>query len=420
MNLRLSVLLIPALVRGAVAMAQPVSLPQAYEAATRLHPLAAQPGLIRDLGELQDENLSTRWKPQFSLDGQAVYLSDVVEFPLSLPGFEGPDIPHFQYQATLNVQQVLYDGGATRAARNLQWQDRNVQSASAEVEVARVKMAVMQAFFTVQLLERQLDIFASTDSLLRVRRAVMAGAVESGAALPSTVLQFDRQLEELGQQRAQAVQDLNAARDVFAEWTGFAPDAKLVWTAPQPLAGGFDQRPEYALFEAQQAKLSAAELSLKAQHLPVVAGFAKGGGGQPNPLNFFEDSFSPFYQIGVRVSWSPWDWGRTRREKEAIAIQKQLIDSQREALDQQLTADQLRDEARTAATDELLAADERIISLQQKIIAQAAAQLEQGVITPAEYLAEIKALTTARLTLELHLIQRQQSVAAQLTRTGQW
>ncbi len=406
---------------SALTVSAQVTLTQAYQAAIDHHPLSNQQALIREVSALQDENIAVKWMPQFNLEGQAVYLSTVLAFPLSFPGVEIPQIPQFQYGAALNVQQLIYDGGAVKAAHAVQAADQQVQQQQVKVDLNKVKDIVSQTFFGVLMLEKQAQVLAATDSLLQVRREVIAAGVNKGAVLPSALDQIEKQIIQLHQQQSQTATDLAALRVIWASWTGLPADAALI--APveaAPITTGWEQRPEETLLNLQMSKLQAAQSALQARKNPTLAAFGKGGAGRPNPLNYFETGLSPYYQLGVKLSWSPWQWGTLERESQSIALQSQMLDNQRAALEQQWSAAQTKDQSQVIALDNLLAADTRILELQQRIVTQSEAQMDHGVITTSEYLTEVQALTQARLNREIHLLQRSQAVANLLTRAGKW
>ena len=115
----LTILILPVL---PLTAQQTVTLWQCYDSAAVISPLSGERELYAGMTLLRDRNLAAAWLPSLDLGGSFNYHSDVVdvsEMPGSMPVPPGslPSIPHEQYRATVDLNQVIWDGGATRSAR---------------------------------------------------------------------------------------------------------------------------------------------------------------------------------------------------------------------------------------------------------------------------------------------------------------
>jgi hypothetical protein len=169
------------------------------------------------------------------------------------------------------------------------------------------------------------------------------------------------------------------------------------------------ERPEYQLFALQRQQTQLGQDLLRLRKQPRVEAFVQGGLGRPNPMNFFETDFQPFAMIGLRAAWTPLDWGNTRRDREVYALQSEQIGVQQAAFDRNRAAARLRSDADAAKYDAMLRSDDALIALQEDIIRRADAQVQNGVMTMTDYLAQVDLLTQARLTRETHRIQAWQA-----------
>lgn len=59
-------------------------------------------------------NVSKGYLPQFSVNAQATYQSDVTSLGTKLPGFEIDKISKDQYRVYGELNQILYDGGVIK------------------------------------------------------------------------------------------------------------------------------------------------------------------------------------------------------------------------------------------------------------------------------------------------------------------
>ncbi|GAB4406077.1 MAG: TolC family protein [Bacteroidia bacterium] len=403
------------------AWGQPYTLRQCHEAALAQSPLRRQQDLLATRAELQAHNLRSQWLPLLSVNGQLTYQSDVITFP-RLGTVEFPEIPQTQYRATVDASQLLYDAGGIRLAREQTRLEAATGSQEIEVQLNQLRSTVNDLYFGVLLRERQAAVLSSIQAELAERRRSIASGVQNGVLLPSVLDGFDKQAVELAQQLAQSAADQAALRAMLVAWTGIEAltDAPLEVPADLPAWTGdaTGQRPEYRLWALQRQQIDLQQQLLKGRLLPRVSAFGQGGLGQPNPFNFLETNLDGFYLIGLRLQWAPWDWGRTRRDQEMLALQGQALEVKQAQFEQSLRALRARDHAQLDALDELIAQDSQMLALQARILRQAQAQFEGGVITAAEYLTEFNTHGRMRLQQEIHRLQRVQAQVNLLTIDG--
>jgi outer membrane protein TolC len=399
-----------------------LNLTTCHEQVLAQSPLQQQKVLSATLSELQQDNLKSRWLPQFSLQGQLAHQSDVFTFPLSLPGTELPEIPRTQYNLSLDINQTLYEGGAVKQAREMAaWQARQQQQ-SVEVNTFPLKSAVNQLYFSILLLDRQEEVLQSSLQSLRDREQQVAAGVKHGVMLPGSEDALKKQSLSLQQKLDQIETDRQSLRSMLADWLGkpslegvSLTEPTVDW--PEQLA---TERPEQRMFSIQQEGLELQKDGTKIATRPKFSAFARGGVGNPNPFNFFETELSPFFQVGLRFKWSPWDWQQSKRQREQLSVQQQMIESQQASFERRLQNQLIQANGQVERVATLLEKDQQIMALQQRIVKQTASQLENGVATSADYVAELNALTQARLDYEIHQIQLIQAKINALTQAGKF
>jgi outer membrane protein TolC len=118
------------------------------------------------------------------------------------------------------------------------------------------------------------------------------------------------------------------------------------------------------------------------------------------------------------VRWTPFDWGRTSREREAIDAQRAIVATEEDAFAERL----LREAEQPLATMErlrtTLRTDERIITLREQVVRQTRAQFDEHAITAAVHVDALTDLEQARVARALHRVQLAQAEAAYLTMLG--
>lgn len=149
--LALLLLLIP---RG--ISAQELTLEECWRQAEQHHPLSQQYALIEQTKDYSLSNASKRYLPQLSLTAKASYQSEVTKIPvdftaLGLP-ITLPEVQRDQYGATIDVSQLLWDGGRTAAARSMIRSEAEVSRAETDVSLYALRRRVSEIYFALLLI----------------------------------------------------------------------------------------------------------------------------------------------------------------------------------------------------------------------------------------------------------------------------
>jgi outer membrane protein TolC len=164
-----------------------LTLEECYALARQHYPLAKQRDLITRSEAYSVDNASKGNLPQVSLYGQATYQSDVPHIPIELPGAPIPLIPKDQYKLYGEVNQVIYNGGATSLEKQGSEAKARADQQNIEVELYKLKERVNQLYFGILLLNEQIQ---QTDLL---RRDIELGitrtqaSIDNGIALKSSL-----------------------------------------------------------------------------------------------------------------------------------------------------------------------------------------------------------------------------------------
>src|SRR5688500_17906855 len=154
-----SILLFMVLLLGIGVQAQDsttLTLDKAYRLAQENYPLIRQKNLVRQTASLSIENISKGFLPQLNISGQATYESEVTSVPVKIPGIDIEEPAKDQYKITAELRQLLYDGGATAAQKNVQSVNALVEEQRAEVDLYKVKERINQLYLGILLLDEQL------------------------------------------------------------------------------------------------------------------------------------------------------------------------------------------------------------------------------------------------------------------------
>jgi len=115
-----------------------VTLDSCYAMSERNYPLVKKRAIISQQSEMQIEVIRKNHLPQIGLNAQATYQSDVTHVNVSIPNFNVASPNKAQYKTYLNVNQVLYDGGAMNGALAIQESDEKLQQQAITVSLHQV------------------------------------------------------------------------------------------------------------------------------------------------------------------------------------------------------------------------------------------------------------------------------------------
>lgn len=436
---RLGLILIAALAPAVVAHAQDPradslqlagrdSLPLGalQDSAVLRDPRGRELALLTAQSRLRQQNLTAERRPTLSLEGQAQYQSDVARIPLTLPGgVKVPNPPHDTYDARVAAGQRLYDPsiGARRAVEDAQLAESR---ARLRATLFPVRQNVSEVYFAALRAQSQLAEHQAAIMDLEAQLRVANARVREGTALSSEEKTIRAELLKRRQSVAELSSSRRASLVVLADLTGRRLDSTAILRVPDLAAevahargslADLRARPEYEQFARARAVLEQQERAQGAKDLPRVSAFGRAGYGRPG-LNPLSENFDSYWLAGVQVQWTPWTWGTTRREKEVLALQRQIISAE----EQQFT-DNLRrsTEQDLAAIDRLavtLAQDDQIIALREDIAAETRSRFNEGVVTSAEYVDRQTDVLSARIARALHRAELAQARARFLNTLG--
>lgn len=394
-------------------------------AAVRLDPRARQFALREAATELRLRNLGAERLPRFSLAGDATYQSDVPSLAIELPGAPPPPAaPKARYQATLDVEQLVFDGGALSGRGTVARRRLAEEQESLRVRLYALREQVDATFFTARLLQEQLAELALLDRDLEARLRLVGARARAGTALPSepAALQAERIL--VRQQRDEADASRRAALAVLGELTGRRFDEADVLVLPEaaPLVDatrppGARARPEYAQFARRRERLEAEAALASRATSPRLSVFGQLGYGRPG-LDFLSDEFQLFGVAGVRLRWSPWSWGSTRREVEELRLEQRIVATEEAELTRRLGREVQDDLQQIRRLEVALGDDDALIALREAVEREARSQLESGVMNAADYVARRTDVSRAHLARRTHRVELARARVRYLTTLG--
>ena len=381
---------------------QKLTIEECYALAEKNYPLAKQINLLQQKSTYEIDALNKAKLPKIDLNAQATYQSDVIGLPTTLPGVES--LNKDQYRATLDVNQLLYNGGMIAANTKLKEAQTLTQQQQVEVNLYQLKSRINYSYMMILLWQDQRELlFAKQNTIYSKIKEVKSG-VKNGAILPASeqvleaeLLKLEQALTENSFQRIKEIQNLSCLTT-----TTIAENAVLERPITAFKANG--TRPEIKFFDLQQDQIEASKNIIAKSNSPKLNAFGQAGYGNPG-LNMLNNSFEDFYIVGLKLNWNVLDWNKSKTDKQALDIAKEVVATEKETFEtnNQMQLNELQSEI--SKIEIIIKTDSQIIHLREKVVQSFDSQLQNGVITSSDYITELNQLFDAKTNQKVHQTQ---------------
>jgi outer membrane protein TolC len=353
--------------------------------------------------------VNKNYLPSLDLNAVATYQNEQISIPVQvpIPGFEAPVAPLNINNALLSLRQWIYDGSMTRNQRLIQEASGNVSLKEIEVQKLDLKNKVMQLYFSVLLQEKQLEILEQKAEVLKERLNEVGVAVESNLLLKSDESMLKAEIVKLKQSITKVHYGRLAGIVGLEQLMGISipEEVELIEPAAQ-ITSITDpgMRPDVQLLSSQINLLEAQKGMIKSNYLPRIGVFADGGLGLPG-YDIFRDEVAPMAKVGVSMQWHIFDWNRGSVQRQTLDLSQNLMRLKQDRLKRQIGVQSGTEQQNMEKARRLMQDDQEMLDLYKSVSAAYASQLENGMITSAEYIQQLNLEQEARTNLELHKLQ---------------
>jgi outer membrane protein TolC len=403
-----SILLLAFLLMFQGIHSQEVRLSECISLALKNNPLSGNRELAVDFAGLRKQVIKAAWLPTLDLNAQATWQTDVVSFTLDLPfEIDFPVIPKDQYKATLDVTQMIYDGGGIKAQQVIEDISASVTGQEIAIKEYSLVETIEDLFFAILNVNRRLEVFELMDRSIEATLNQVKAAVGNGVLSESDYATILAEKIRIRQLVIQTQGLKNKAVRAMETLTGMVIPNQSRFIIPDEasLSNLVGARPELSLFNLQAAMFDARIRQLTTQLRPKLVAFGQAGYGKPG-LNFLGDTWDPYAIIGIKFSWTLWDWGKIRKQKESFDISRRMLDNQRKAFEQQQAVSEIRQLETIEELNSLLISDYELVGARERITATYQSKLNGGIVTGPAYLTEWTKEQEAKITLEARRLER--------------
>ena len=383
-----------------------ISIPFCQEKARANYPLIKQYDLISKSTEYTLSNAARAYLPQISVTGIGAYIFK--GFPsVTLPGGAERESEKFQFIGIGQINQTVWDGGATRAQKDITRAAAETEEASIDVALQAITERVDQLYFGILIIDEQVKQLNIIGEMTKRNLNAITISKNNGLAYQTDVDELKAELLKIDQRKI----EFSFSRKGYTEM--------LSYLIAQPLAEDVSlekpvisdsvtnlpiNRPELSLY-SRQRKLSTAQYSLnKVYNMPKIGLLGAAILVEPG-TSFGTESLSSLALGGVSVSWNTAGIYKSANNNQLEKLQQEKIASQEEAFrfTTNLQLRQIRSDIEKQRA--LLAKDDEIVALKIKIRKAYELKYETGMGTMNDVIEATNKESEARSLQALHNIQ---------------
>ncbi|MGC9151207.1 MAG: TolC family protein [Microbacter sp.] len=410
---KLLILFLFAITANTITVYGQITIEQCQQKAQANYPEIKQYGLIEQSTAYTLSNANKAYLPQFSLSAKATYQSDVTKIPpINLPNITIQPPSTSQYQTVAEASQLIWDGGAVQAQKAAARASGEVSKQSVKVDLYALNDRINQLFFGILSLNDQLQQNSLLQNELQTDCDKIKAYIQNGVANQADL--DNMYVEKLNAQQNRI--QLETVRKAYVEMLSTmigSPVNPDQLTAPEmPVSTAellVNKRPELDLFNAKKLLFDSQRKSIDAANFPKINFFIQGGYGRPG-LNMLDNTPSPYYIGGVKLSWNFGGLYTQKNNLRIIETNQQIIESQRATF---LFNTQLQAMQQSNAIDQwrqLIKNDDEIIQLRHNVKVAAEAKVANGTMSVTDLIREITAENQAMVNKSLHQVQLMQAV----------
>lgn len=393
---------------GKPLLGQNVTLAMCLEATQKTATSTKQKEIEQELGKLNARVIQTGWLPQMSLNGQTTYQSDVTGLAIEIPNLRMTPINKDQYKTFIDINQLIYDGGASKIRTMLQ--DLSSKNTLTRIQLANRNLLqeTQKIYFSALLAQENRQIWETAKEEILARKSVLETGIRFGARtknqldiLAVELLKIEQQIIDIRAAKTIAVEMLNLLTGMkLNNLTSFQIPANIQKITPLSY-----ETYEMKLLQNQQSLIATTEELNQSKLRPKAFVFGQGGYGNP-ALNMLKNEFQSYYLMGVRLNWDLSSFYTKRLNQKSSQLQKELILQHQSDLERQLSMQYTKMSEEVKRYEKLIEMDQAMISIRERISVTAASELDLGTITATQFVTEKNAEKLAKQSYLLHQIQK--------------
>lgn len=378
-----------------------LNIDSCYEMARRNYPVIKQFALIEKSKEFTISNANKSYLPQVSFTAIAGFIGGMP------PAGSESESADFQLIGVGQINQTIWDGGATKVQKDLANASADVEEANVEVALYSLRQRINQIYFGILLIDEQKK---QLDSLLKNLRRTLDNvklSMESGLAYQSDVDEVNAEVLRVEQNLIASRFTRNGYLEMLSHLIGqkLSNDIKL----PTPSSNQSESvwgngRPELNLYSSQQRFIELQTTMNKVHNMPKLGLMGFATFIEPG-VSLGPSTVSNVWVGGLSLSWNTGNLYKTSNNRQLDKIQMARISNQQELFTFNNTLELKQTNSEIEKQKAIVAKDKEIVQLKEKITQAYQLKYKNGVASMSDLINSIYKESEARNEESLHQVQ---------------
>lgn len=398
---------------------QSVTLEECRTLARANYPLIKQHELLDKSAEYTISNANKAYLPQLSVTLIGGYIINGLP-TASLPGVPAEEPDKVQGIALVQLNQTLWDGGATKSGREITKASAAAEKAYVDVQLYSIRDRVTQIYFGILLVDEQLKVLDLSEKNLKLNHDRLRLSNENGLGYRVEVDEVEAELLKVDQRRIEFKFTRAAYLDMLSHFVGkpLAPDA--VFQRPEvneQILTGTNNRPEMIWYNNRTRLVETQAGFDKVSLMPKVGILGAGIFVSPG-LQFATSKVTNLAIVGISASWNTAGLYRNNNNKQLSEIQLARISAERSTFEFNQSLETKQYSADVAKQRAILQNDEKIVELKTRIYQSQQLKFDNGLCSASDLIHALNNEQDALSNQRLHEIQLLKSLYAYKTSLG--
>lgn len=364
--------------------------------------------LTQKENKIKDAIAATQYLPKLSFGAQATYQTQVTSINLPFPGIEVPSPTKDQYKMSLDLNQILYDGGVSAKMKKVNAATAKIDMYQIQADQLSLEEKITQLYFSITLLDYQIQTIASSEKQLSSKKQRIINQMNDGIASKGDLLQLNAVLLELSNKQKETMHSRIAYIKALGTLIGEELDENVKTSELDPVDDTTvtGERPELLLLQSKKEMIQAQQMLNDTKYTPKISLFASGAYGRPG-LNFLSNTFD-FYGIGgiqLKVPLDQFIFGIKSRDGELAAVQTQKLNNAKEVTETYFQSLIIQKKEEIQKLKEVIINDENLIEIRKEQTQIAEIKYQEGIMTISDYTDAIENELQTRFAFIQHKIQ---------------
>lgn len=380
---------------------QTLNIDSCYAMARRNYPMIKQLALIERSKEFTISNANKAYLPQMSVN----LIGGVIGGMPSTGGESGGT--DFQMIGVGQINQTIWDGGATKVQKQMASANADVEQANVEIALYSLRERVNQLFFGILLLDEQQK---QLDTLRRNLIRTMNNAklsMDNGLAYRSDVDEVNAEILRVEQNVLASAYARKGYVQMLSHLVGRTLNEDVRLQSPSATESGYawgKGRPELSYYSSQQQFLEFQSSMNKVHNMPKLGLIGFATIIEPG-VSLGPSTMSNVYVGGLSLSWNTGNLYKTSNNRQLDKIHMARISNQQEVFTFNNTLELTQSNSEIEKQNAIVSKDKEIIALKEKITQAYKLKYKNGLASMNDLITSIYKESEARNEQSLHQVQ---------------